>query len=319
MSAKFSIVMPVYNVERYLEKSVQSVLNQTISDYELILVDDGSTDSSSSICDELAYRYTHISVIHQTNMGLSAARNSGERAAMGKYLYFLDSDDIIQPDTLASFDAILKLHANVDFIFTDFQRVRVGEEFQRPKWDKGYEVLEDRLTLQEAFMMGRKHILAPGTLYNIEWYRRNNLIFENNPFGEDQLFIYNELLCMNKAVYIKKPLYNYLTRENSIMTGSSYKKIAQSYPFMKKISEVYNSSKSASPLVQQFLLPRWCLSVCHSCAKVSDYSDYKEFLQFVDAGKLIPLLKKYPSIYIRVFAIIFSINPRLFYLINRRF
>ena len=56
-------------------------------------------------------------------------------------------------------------------------------------------------------MMGRKHILAPGTLYNIEWYRRNNLIFENNPFGEDQLFIYNELLCMNKAVYIKKPLY----------------------------------------------------------------------------------------------------------------
>lgn len=318
MSVRFSIVMPVYNVEKYIDNSVQSVLNQTVVDYELILVDDGSTDSSSIICDLYAQRNPQIKVIHQENLGISRARNTGERCAQGKYLYFLDSDDIMQPETLESFENVLHQHSDTNFIFTDFQRVNIGSEFEISRWDRGYEVIEDRTSLQEGFMMGYKHILAPGTLYNIDWYRKNNLSFDNNPFGEDQLFIYNELLYVDKVVYIKKPLYNYLTRPNSIMTGSSYERIAKSYPFMKQMSDLYHTSNSASSLVKEFLLSRWCLSVCHSCAKVSNFTDYKYFLDMVDADILIPKLTKYPSFSVRILSIVFSFSKRIFYLINRK-
>lgn len=90
---KVSVVIPVYNVECYLERCVQSVLRQTYRDFEIILVDDGSTDGSGSLCDQLAQQDSRIRVVHQQNQGLSAARNQGVRCANGEYIAFLDSDD----------------------------------------------------------------------------------------------------------------------------------------------------------------------------------------------------------------------------------
>lgn len=96
---RFSVIVPVYNVEDYLETCVASVIAQTCRDYELILVDDGSTDRSGALCDQLSQQH-HCRVIHQKNGGLGAARNTGIEAAQGDYLFFLDSDDFISPDTL---------------------------------------------------------------------------------------------------------------------------------------------------------------------------------------------------------------------------
>ena len=90
---QFSIVIPVYNVAPYLRECVDSVLAQNSTDYEIILVDDGSTDNSPAICDEYAEKYSQIKVIHKTNGGLSDARNFGIKKAQGDYLMFLDSDD----------------------------------------------------------------------------------------------------------------------------------------------------------------------------------------------------------------------------------
>ena len=98
MQPKFSVVMPVYNVEKYLRNSIQSILNQTISDYELIFVDDGSPDNCPKICDEYAAQYPQVRVVHQKNVGLSSARNAGFAIAKGEFVYFPDSDDIIHPD-----------------------------------------------------------------------------------------------------------------------------------------------------------------------------------------------------------------------------
>lgn len=89
----FSIIVPIYNVEKYLRCCVDSVLAENFSDYEMILVDDGSPDGCGKICDEYAGKYPHIKVIHKENGGLSDARNAGIRAAKGDYLIFLDSDD----------------------------------------------------------------------------------------------------------------------------------------------------------------------------------------------------------------------------------
>jgi len=92
---KLTIVIPVYNVEKYIEKCINSILIQKLRDYEIILVDDGSTDNSGNICDKYAGKYNHIKVIHQMNKGLSGARNTGIREAKGEYLMFIDSDDFI--------------------------------------------------------------------------------------------------------------------------------------------------------------------------------------------------------------------------------
>lgn len=93
-----SIILPVYNVERYLAKSLESITRQTFTDYECILVDDGSTDGSGALCDAMAARDSRFVVIHQPNSGLPTARNVGIEAARGKYIGFMDSDDYAHPD-----------------------------------------------------------------------------------------------------------------------------------------------------------------------------------------------------------------------------
>ena len=95
---EISIIVPVHNLEKYIETTVESLLNQTFSDIEIILVDDGSTDSSPMICDKLAEQHGCITAIHQENLGVSVARNTGVAAAKGKYIGFCDGDDTVEPD-----------------------------------------------------------------------------------------------------------------------------------------------------------------------------------------------------------------------------
>ena len=97
---KISVIIPVYNVEKYLSKCIESVLEQDFSDYEIILIDDGSTDTSGKLCDEYAENYSAIKVIHQQNKGLGGARNTGIEAAEGQYLLFVDSDDYIRDNIM---------------------------------------------------------------------------------------------------------------------------------------------------------------------------------------------------------------------------
>lgn len=111
-----SIISPVYNVESYLDRCVQSILSQSYRDIELILIDDGSTDSSAGICDEWAAKDSRVVVVHQTNAGVSAARNTGLKIAQGDYLTFVDPDDFLAPDTYFVNMAYLQSHQEVDML-----------------------------------------------------------------------------------------------------------------------------------------------------------------------------------------------------------
>lgn len=113
---KLSIIVPVYNVEKHLERCVQSILAQGLTDYEVLLIDDGSTDRSGVICDELQGQYDNIIVIHQANGGLSAARNTGIEAAKGAYITFVDSDDELSPNTLLPNMEHLTAHPGIDML-----------------------------------------------------------------------------------------------------------------------------------------------------------------------------------------------------------
>ena len=108
-----SIIIPVYNVEQYINQCIESILIQTYHDYEIILIDDGSTDSSGEICDTYARKDNRIKVVHQLNAGQASARNSGMDLAKGDYIGFLDNDDFYYPDTvriLEIFLTLLKIH-----------------------------------------------------------------------------------------------------------------------------------------------------------------------------------------------------------------
>ena len=102
MQPKVSIIVPIYNVEKYIHKCIDSILSQTFTDFELILVDDGSPDKCGEICEQYALKDNRIKVVHKENGGLSDARNAGIDVASGKYIYFIDSDDWISPNSIIS-------------------------------------------------------------------------------------------------------------------------------------------------------------------------------------------------------------------------
>ena len=118
MTPKLSVIVPVYNVEKYIHQCIESIINQQFRDFELIIVDDGSPDSCPQICDDYASQYGFIRVIHQPNGGVSRARNSGIEVAQGKWLYFVDSDDWITSSGLSDLVAVGE-QTNADVVFTD--------------------------------------------------------------------------------------------------------------------------------------------------------------------------------------------------------
>ena len=130
-----SIITPVYNVEAYLDRCVQSVLSQSYHDIELILIDDGSTDGSAGLCDEWAAKDSRIVVVHQKNAGVSAARNAGLKIAQGDYLTFVDPDDFLAPDTYSVNMTYLQAHQEVDMLqypYCNYINDNEAPDFHRP-------------------------------------------------------------------------------------------------------------------------------------------------------------------------------------------
>lgn len=218
MSFKISIVVPVYNVEKYLDKCIQSILNQTFKDYEILLVDDGSTDKSGVICDDYASKYSNINVIHKTNGGPSDTRNVGIKSAQGEYLYFLDSDDYIIPECLEILYSNLKNNEAVlscgSFGF----------------FDDNHPVNEDGSDENKLLKCtGEKACLT--LLYGKDFYTsscnillkaeiaKSNL-FPVGKFHEDELTTFRYFLDSSTVVKTDYKTYYYYQREGSIMHSS---------------------------------------------------------------------------------------------------
>lgn len=186
-----SVVVAVYNIEDYICECVDSIINQTIQPEEIILVDDGSTDRSSALCDEYAEKNTNIRVIHQKNAGLSAARNTGIEHAQGVWVYFVDGDDILAPDVIESFLAVLTAHeGDVEFIqgrmtwFVDgsnnFKPDKVYIPDEWTYFAKSQLVMARMLEEKGAFRMGIRG------LYRRNFLIQNDLMFVPGLYSEDQ-------------------------------------------------------------------------------------------------------------------------------------
>lgn len=312
-----SVIVPVYRTEKYIRNSINSLLSQTFSDYEVILVDDGSPDDCPGICDDYAKKYANFRVVHKKNAGLGRARNTGLELANGSYVYYLDSDDTIQEDTFEYFFRVLKKYPDLDMIFSRYQKVTEDEHFKKASIDEGVKIFETNADIQNAFLQRAHVILAPGTLYKKAFLNDHHLFFKACPYSEDQLFIWELLLHAGKIAYIKKNLYNYLTRKNSIMTSTRLEKIQCAYPFFEKLNEKFRNSHLASPLAKKFMFARWCLGIFHSGARLCSYNDFKILLSTFNANRHLKTLCSFPSIKIRLLSYIYFISARLFYTLNR--
>ena len=214
-----SLIIPVYNVEKYLKQCIDSVLAQTYQNIEIILVDDGSTDSSGDICDQYEKTDDCIKVIHQKNAGLSEARNHGMDSVTGDYVYFLDSDDWIQEETL--FSLMQRIHeTNVDIVFFD------SKSFEDS--DKGYQIPQryirkhdyptnNGLTVFEQMQANKEfHSAVPLMLFRKSFLDKSNIRFYPGILYEDMLFTFEVLTKAEKVAQCKEAFYQRRYRSNSI-------------------------------------------------------------------------------------------------------
>ena len=211
-----SIIVPVYDVERYLPKCIDSILAQTFTDFELILVEDGSPDDCPALCDAAAAKDARVRVIHQKNGGLSAARNAGLDAARGAWIGFVDSDDYIAPEMYeVLYQAVQSTGA--DLALCDYAEV---DEAGTPCPQMHVSLSEGELTGQELLKR------ASGLMVQLAWnklYRRaifTQLRYPEGKLNEDLFLIPEVCLQIQKAVVVPKALYYYVQRGGSIMSGN---------------------------------------------------------------------------------------------------
>lgn len=223
---KISVIVPVYNVERYLKACVNSILAQTFRDFELILVNDGSTDLSGGICDSYAKADDRVRVLHKQNEGVSQARNDGIQQATGEYLAFSDSDDTVEPDWLETLYQKAE-QTNADLAVCNFYTVSAfGKEARRHAFAEG-EVLEGetlKLRLYQAIATCNDVGLFTlcNKLFRTEIIRSSGLSFQKGmSFGEDMLFLLDVYRQVGCVAFSEKPLYNYEIRETGLF--SAYK------------------------------------------------------------------------------------------------
>lgn len=216
----FSIHIPVYNTEKYLSKCIESVLNQTYQNFEIILTDDGSTDTSGEICDEYARKYDKIKVFHNKNQGLLLTRRFSIKHAMGEYSLFVDSDDFIEPFTLEHIDAIIQEYL-CDTVIFHYIRVTDKDEIRYipPVWNKLKRFENNKKELYEKLLLSSKLNNMCMKAVKTSLLLSDNTNYENYKFvtnSEDQLQSFYIIFNSKTIIYTPTILYNYNTNTSSI-------------------------------------------------------------------------------------------------------
>ncbi len=222
-SGLISVIIPVYNVEKYLKECVDSVLKQTYENYEIILVNDGSTDGSGSICDEYTDKYHKITVVHKENSGPSKTRNIGLDVAKGEYIYFLDSDDYLDETAFEKLIRVAKSQ-EADMVFFDAcsfadpkDAFDVKQGYLRKnkyKADTGYNVLTE-LNKNKDF-----HCSIPLLFVRKAFLDKSGLLINENIYcSEDMLFTYQLFCVAQRVAQCSERLYYRRYRKNSIVTS----------------------------------------------------------------------------------------------------
>lgn len=240
MSVSFSLIVPVYKSEMVLSRCVDSILAQTYTDFELILVDDGSPDASPRICDEYKRKDSRIKVIHKLNGGVSSARNAGMTQARGEYIAFVDSDDYVTLDYLSELVGAFQ-QSNADIVYMGYNRISSKTEglLEHRLPDLQGRLVDDLIRLSETDMFGYTWIKA---------YRRECIgdihFCENMDLYEDEVFTCAVFKRNAKIAKVDKAIYNYVQNSESLVCRT------RQY-YYKNCEAVYCAWKEILPLNQE--------------------------------------------------------------------
>lgn len=221
----FTVIIPVYNVEGYLEECAESVLSQDFSDFDVVLVDDGSTDSSGKIADSIAEKDERVRVIHRENGGLSAARNTGLDAARGEYILFVDSDDMTEQGSIEKIAQKIDLANRPDVVFLEAEKFY--PDGRREPMGDGYKAEEiDGRSAEDVLRFLASRPKFPGSACTKAVRRslieENNLKFREGEFAEDTDWTCRLLSAARSFAYCEAPYYRYRQmREGSITDSCS--------------------------------------------------------------------------------------------------
>ena len=294
---KYSVIIPVYNVEKYIDRCLKSIISQNYDDLEIIVIDNGSTDSSGSICDTYASEYSNISVYHIENHGVGAARNFGLSKARGEFIYFVDSDDYLVGNLFADFAD--KLVSDLDLaVFSYYNSFEEDlTEKQRTEKSLPFKGSYDKDGFIKIFI----DLFLSDMLYTI-W---NNLSFEQYELGEDVRFNLDVYRKVNKIYLSQDSYYVYVIgRKGSAMSGYNPKRLQYQLQELKMVdnllsdwnldsSNFVNTVKSRILMSNIYNITKQNLSVNRKVKLVKDTCERQEIEDFIknDSSALNPLIK----------------------------
>lgn len=245
MSPTISIIIPVYNVADYLTSCIDSIINQGFKDYEVLLVDDGSSDNSGLICDEYAKKDDRIKVLHKSNGGVSSARNLGIEKATGEWLYFIDSDDEILPNALQLL--VNNIESDVDVVSGGYLQYVPGNKLI----GTNYKHIHKFLTKEEGLLLLlSSQTVFPSYLgYLWIWMFRSKIIRDNSlwfdtkiKIKEDTLFVTQFFCLTNRPIcFDTTPIYKYKSRDNSVMMNLRKKYCPDYYTSLDAVIKMHSS------------------------------------------------------------------------------
>lgn len=240
---KFSVILPVYKVEKFLRPCVDSILNQSYKDFEVILVDDGSPDSCPQICDDYASKDSRVKVIHKSNGGQADARNVGLENALGDYVCYVDSDDYLIDNNVLQLLAD-KTESNPDIVHYKFKEwFEYDGHVSECKFD--YIVPTEGRSLADIYC----DLIDKDAYYNSAWSKiiRRNLLMDNNIrfekgiVGEDNEWYYHVVMAAKSLILVDEPLYVYRRRQGSTTTTASRKNLLDQLHVLEKWEKILNN------------------------------------------------------------------------------
>ena len=313
---KISIIVPVYNVEEYLSNCVESLLNQTFKDFELILVNDGSTDNSLEICKKYKNIDNRIRIVDKNNGGLSSARNAGLDVAKGDYIGFIDSDDYVHPKM---YEILYKkiVENNAEISLCNFKKVHnYDKELLKTNENLEQKILTEFMSKIEALEKmdeenGVVLIVAWNKLYKRDLFR--NLRYRHGAIHEDEFIVHRILYDAKKVIYVKEPLYFYMQRDGSIMNNIT--KITRVDYLLALSDRIKFFNEKGLKHLQYKYEKTYLYEIFRAYPNFERKKNYrKKLLLRLDFLKLINILKKNPyySFKEKIVWIIFCLAPNLY-------
>lgn len=324
---KISIIVPVFNLEIYIKKCIQSILTQSFQDFEVIIIDDGSKDRSLSICNQLAKGDDRITVISQNNRGVSSARNRGLEVAVGKYVVFVDGDDYLEENFLFEMYRAIEYHS-VDIALCGWYFVHKNDK-KKAKVIKPVSLMNREKLFTGVFCRGGFEGYLWNKIFVLDTIKKNYITFnENIKIQEDLLFLCRYINCAESGYYVDKALYNYVQREDSALgVARNHLNVQKKIDHLNDIEKNYGELQLIIPeyygsvrkTIRHVIINEY-VSLCLFCVKLNKSSKYfweyrkkikDEFVGYLFDNRIGFLLRVY-SVFIMMGWNVSSISWKLF-------